>query len=896
MPLAAGDKLGPYEILAAIGAGGMGEVYRARDTRLDRIVAIKVLPAELADRPELRQRLEREARAVSSLNHPHICTLYDIGRENGRDFLVMEYLEGETLGARLARGPLEFPVLLEYAVQIAEALGAAHRREVFHRDLKPGNITLTKSGVKLLDFGLAKIGIEGRLTDLTAVTLEKSLTAEGTILGTLQYMAPEQLESRPADARTDLFAFGAVLYEMATGKKAFEGRSQASVIAAILERQPPPIATLQPLTPPEFERIVQRCLAKDPEDRWHSARDLATALKWLPEGGARAAAASAAPPQLRRPIGWIAAAAVATLGLLGLSALHFRESPPEPPVVRFSISPPEKGRFSAGLSLSVSPNGRQVAYTATGADGRTMVWVRSLDSREARALPGTEGVNPNPSFWSPDSRFIGFSAGGKLKKIEIAGGPPQTLCDAPGPVVGGAWNREGLIVFGSAGGGGAQGLYKVPAAGGSPVPITEVDASRGERSHNMPVFLPDGRHFLYCAFSAQPENRAVYATALDSKDRKRLITSSGGAAYSPGVDPMKGHLLFLRDATLMAQSFDATKLELTGEAFPVAEQVGSFISAPFFSVSENGVLAWQAGGGQNSRLVWFDREGKSLGPAGPPGKYQDLALSPDGTRVAVSQADQGGNLDVWVLELSREALTRLTFAPGQEWDVVWSPDGSRIAFSRLEGGTNIYAKASSGAGEEERMLPPEPGVQNRPKDWSRDGRYLLYTRGGAERPDLWVLPMTGDRKPFPYLQTQFFESQGQFSPDGKWVAYISEESGRYEVFVQPFPAAGGKWQISTGGGGQPRWRGDGKELFFVSPDGKLMAAEVSAAPTFKAGVPKALFQAHLAGTGAGSRYVFRYAVAADGKRFLMNTQEEQTDSPPITVVLNWLRSVTRPRQ
>jgi serine/threonine protein kinase len=876
MAILPGKRLGPYEILSAIGAGGMGEVYRARDTRLDRIVAIKVLPAHLADRSELRERFEREARTIASLNHPHICVLHDIGRQDGTDFLVMEYLEGETLAARLLKGPLPLEHVLQYAIEISDALDKAHRKGVTHRDLKPGNIMLTKSSSKLLDFGLAKLRQDvAPATPLSKLpTAQDNLTAKGTILGTLQYIAPEQLEGKEVDARTDIFAFGAVVYEMATGKKCFEGKSQASVISAIMSSDPPSMSSLQPMTPPALDRVVKKCLGKDPENRWQSARDVTDELEWIVEGGAAATPAPTAERRLQNRFAW-AVAAVALLAAALIAVIHFREAAPEARTTRLSVLLPEK--FNLSSPPEISPDARYLAFAGQDATGQTVLWIRPLDSPAAQALPGTSGATQ--PFWSPNSRSLGFFADGKLKKIDIAGGPPLSLCDTQFPF-GGTWSKDGVILFGQITGT----LMRVSAAGGSATPQTVPSPSIAGGYNHWPWFLPDGNHFLY--LSTVVTTNTIYLGSLDSHETRRLFLASGNVEYIP-----PGYLLFTRDRILMAQGFDVKKLQLVGDEFPVAEQLRERPNLESsFSASPNGVLAYVTGSSSPNHFVWLDRAGREArAPSGPvqAGSSQHFSLSPDENRVAIDQTGGGETSDIWMLELTRGNISRFTFEPSN-LNSAWSPDGNRLAFLSSRAGTAaIYQKAASGAAKDE-LLTTVSGVNSGPTDWSPDGRFLLYEQSGEKTGfDLWLLPLFGDRKPMPFLQTQFDEGQGRFSPDGHWVAYASTESGRPEVYVQTFPASGGKWQISNGGGMLPLWRRDGKELFYVVPAvGRLMSVEVKTSPQFEASAPKFLFQAPFALThqmDAGNHY----AVSTDGQRFLLNLPMQENASSPITVVLNW---------
>jgi eukaryotic-like serine/threonine-protein kinase len=898
MALIAGTRLGPYEIQSPLGAGGMGEVYRALDTRLDRIVAVKILPSHLSEDPQAKERFDREARTISSLNHPNICTLYDVGHQNGVDYLVMEYLEGETLASRLDKGALAPDQVRQYGIEICEGLEMAHRTGVVHRDLKPGNIMLTKTGVKLMDFGLAKSSpASASATPSLTLTLSSPaasspLTEKGMVVGTFQYMSPEQVQGKEVDGRSDIFSLGAVLYEMVTGKRAFERKSHLSVAAAIVEDEPAPIASVKPMTSAVLDHAIVCCLAKNPEDRWQTARDLALELKWTAGSGARTGTFT---PADQRKTGrpWVAWSVAALLGVTVVltTFLSRGKRPPVTTPVRFEI------RLPAGtLNLTLSPDGRQLAFLAPGTDGRNLVWIRALDALEPHSLPGTENVFGPPVFWSPDSRFIAFQAGNKLKKIAISSGPPQDICDASVVILGGAWNRDGIVIFGTDG----NGIMQVPAAGGVPALLTTTGGHN--EVHVFPSFLQDGRHFLYLRAS---ENPGIYLGSLDVKPEqqssRRIVSTSLMAVYAAPADPRRGRLLFLREGSLLAQVFDEKSLQLQGDPIPVAERVGSLFLSGQFSVSPSGVLAYR--GGKTalwlSRLSWFDRRGKQLGNAGEPGTYSytDLALSPEGTRLAATRIDPkaGGEGGIWLLDLLRDVSTRFTFDLSPDSAPVWSPDGSRVTFAGVgAGGNGIYQKATNGAGKEQELVRAS-GDPKSPDDWSRDGRFLLYTqRDPRTHADLWILPLAGDGTPSgtatPFANTEFSEEQGRFSPDTRWIAYASDESGRSEIYIQPFPAppnGGSKTAISRDGGSEPRWRRDGKELFYFSPDGKLMAADVTEGPTFKASVPRALFQVPVPqiSHSAVDSPAFGWDVAPDGKRFLIDTAT--TSSEPVTVLLNW---------
>ena len=897
MTLDVGAKLGRYEIRSKLGEGGMGEVYRAYDAAMHREVAIKVLPAALSADKERLARFEQEAQTAGSLNHPNILVIHHIDTHDGAPYIVSELLEGETLRERMGGVALSQRKAIDYALQIAHGLAAAHEKGIVHRDLKPENVFITKDGrVKILDFGLAKLtgGSDGSQSQ-TEIPTRRVDTDPGVVMGTIGYMSPEQVRGKPADHRSDIFSFGAILYEMLSGRRAFRGESTADTISAILREDPPDLSTTNRGINPAVERVVNHCLEKSPEERFNSARDLAFALEALSGSTAisnQTAAVLALPPARSRAREWlpwaVAAAGVLLAGVVFVVP-YFRRAPAadEREALRFSIPLPEKA-----LTLGppqISPDGSRLVYRLNTEDGKELLWVRPLGSLDARPLAGTDGaVQP---FWSPDNRSIAFFASRKLKRVDLSGGTPQTLCDAPA-AVSGSWSRDGVIIFSR---GVAEGLYRVPAAGGAPVRITEVDGSRNELEHTWPYFLPDGRHFLYLARNAQPENSAIYLGWLDSKETKRLLQAHSSAAYAP-----PGYLLFVREQTLMAQGFDADRLEPKGEAFPVAEQAlrNPVNGRAMFSVSENGVLALRTGGLALSQLIWYDRAGRQLGIVTPTGNYNAPSLSPDEKRVAVSRVDFQtiSASDIWLIDLARGAQIRFTTDLAGDTFPAWSPGGDRIAFVSTRGGlTSIYQKASGGTGAEEALVTSGELKYN--PDWSPDGRFILYAQlNPTTNVDLLLLPLSGERKPEPFLQTNFIEAQGRFSPDGRWVAYVSNETGQFEVYVQGFPAAGGKVPVSTGGGSQPQWRADGRELYYYTPDRKLMGVEVSGEGlTFKVGAARPLFAIRVGGAGVdrgfpGNGY---YTPARDGKRFFVAGSPEVPEPQQITVVLNWTADLKR---
>ncbi len=882
--LTVGTKLGPYEIEVQLGAGGMGEVYRARDTRLDRTVAIKVLPSHLSQNEESKQRFEREARAISSLSHPNICALYDVGVQDGAAYLVMEYLEGETLADRLRQGPLPPPELTSVAIEVGDALDKAHRQGIVHRDLKPGNIMLTKSGSKLMDFGLAKghgaFAAAGGLSG--AATLTTPLTTQGNIVGTFHYMSPEQVEGRDADPRSDIFAMGAVLYEMATGRRAFEGKSQIAIAGSILEKDPEPVSQLQPTISPELERVISRCLAKDPDERWQTARDLTIELKYAAGLSTSTARALPAPPKPAsraafRLLPW-AAAGLLLVSTLGFAWLYLALRAQPLPVVRSYIQAPEKVNFSLP-STALSPDGRLLAFVANQPNGGLVLWVRPLSSLTAQPLAGTEGANF--PFWSPDSRRIGYFANGKLRKVDAAGGPPQTLCDATAGR-GGTWNEDDVILFSP---GVTHELQRVPAAGGTPSVAVPFDAQLGDNGHRWPQFLPDGRHFIFWVRSTHgADSTGIYLGTLGAKEHRLLVRNDSGAAYA------SGHLLYVREQTLVAQPFDPRKLQLTGEAVPLAEGVGvnGGIYRGMFSASQTGVLSYFAG---ESVAGWplaiFDRNGKPGGPIFPESqRYTWPRFSPEGKRLAVAMIEgSGANKDIWVIDLQRGTRTRLTFEPSAEDYPMWAPDGARIYYgSNRKGQFHIYSRATNNLGGETTVLETS-GVEEIVMSISRDGRYLAYHRAeNGKKYEVWILPLFGDPKPFPLVQTQFTSVVPQFSPDGKWVAYMSDETGTFEVYLTPFPGGGGKFQVSTHSGTNPVWAPDGKRLYFLDNTNHVMAVDArEAGSSVELGTPTTLFthSSPLPGTAGPLE------VAPDG-RILINGSSDQTSANrPMTLVVNW---------
>jgi eukaryotic-like serine/threonine-protein kinase len=869
--LASGTKLGPYEILSPLGAGGMGEVYKARDTRLERTVAVKVLPQRLSSSPEVRQRFEREAKTISQLSHPHICALYDVGREGETEYLVMEYLEGETLSERLAKGALPLEATLRYGTEIADSLDKAHRQGIVHRDLKPGNVMLTKSGVKLLDFGLAKaLPPSSKGEGLTSLpTQQKGLTQEGTILGTFQYMAPEQLEGKEADARTDIFALGASLYEMATGNKAFSGTSQASLIGAILHTDPPAVSTVRPMTPPALDRIVKTCMAKDPEDRWQSAADVKRELQWLGEGSAAGAAVPAASSPRGRWVPW----AIAALAVVAAAVVSFRSRQPTPTLperMQLSIVPPE--RMVLSDSFDISPDGRTLAFVGT-AGGKTLLRTRMLGSDEVRALSGTEAAES--PIWSPDSRSLAFFSRGKLRRIELATGSIDELCDGD-LGRGGSWGSKGDILFTQKAVGA---IYRVPASGGQAVATTTLE--KGDVLHRWPRFLPDGRRFLFFVKSARSETTGIYLASLDSTRERKLLLRNGAAGEFVSPDL----LLFVKGETLLAQHIDAGRAVLLGEPEAVARPVLRADVAAYrdlFTVSRGGIIAFRPGSAER-RLTWLDRRGNVVKTVGPPGVIMNVSLSPD-DRIAgfTSRSIETGLQSIWIVDLERDVATPFT---DLGWMPTFSPDG-RAIFYRYEGETYGIRRKQIAGGPAEKAVVTTGGFPT-PYSVSHDGRFILYTITGAG-PDIAVKDLESGKEQL-LLATEFEERWPHFSPDGRFFVYSSNEPGQWEVFVRRFPMTEEKWRISTSGGQQPMWSPTGKEILFIDLEGRLMAAPVSEGAALSAGTPQPLFRTSIRLNPLASQY----AVSADGQRFLAVIPTREYESENFRVLLNWQPSVAR---
>jgi serine/threonine protein kinase/Tol biopolymer transport system component len=880
MALTIGTRLGSHEITALLGKGGMGEVYRARDLKLKREVAIKILPEEFSRDADRVSRFQREAEVLASLNHSNIAAIHDFEETNGTRYLVLELVEGETLADRIARGPVPLEEALIIAKQICDALEAAHGNGIVHRDLKPANIKVKPNGdVKVLDFGLARVReYENNKVGLSNSPTLMSASMPGMIMGTAAYMSPEQAKGKEADRVSDVWAFGCVLYEMLTGRAVFEGETTSEIFAGVLKGEPD-WNCLPVETPPAIRRLLRRCLQKNRMQRFH---DMADARIEIEEADTEPAAQSVTAPSTRRRdrMGWI----VAALSLIGMAVLaipavfYLRTAPPDAPEMRLEITTPAT---SDPFSFALSPNGRQLVFVASG-EGTQRLWLRPLNVVTAQPVAGTEGASY--PFWSPDNRSVGFFADGRLKRIDIGGGSPQVLADAVAR--GGTWSPDGVILFSRS----TQGpLFRVKASGGDATPVTTLDR---QASHRFPQFLPGGRQFLFYA-QGTSQTGGIYIGSLDSTETKRLTASDAAGVYMP-----PGWLLWVRGGTLVAQRLDLARLALNGDRINLADLVGidGATQATAVSASATALLAYRSDTTGRRQLTWFDRSGKAIGTVGAPDNTLFFPrLSPDGRRVAGYRIVEG-NSDIWILDGSR--TTRFTFDPSLDGFPIWSPDGRRVVFrSNRKGKFDLYQKSSDSAGSEEGLLL-ESGQDNVALDWSRDGRFLLYQSFDPQTDwDLWVLPMEADGKPWPFLKSNFTEKEGQFSRDGRWVAYVSNESGRFEVYVRPFLApaasstadhsAGQSWQVSTAGGISPTWRPDGKEVYYIAPDGKLMAAAITVnrATLEPPGAPVALFQTRIYG-GTNSQVARQYDVSHDG-RFLINTVREDNNTAPITLLQNW---------
>jgi Tol biopolymer transport system component len=872
----------------------MGEVYQARDTRLERTVAIKVLSPALASDPSFRERFEREARTISGLNHPHICTLYDVGNQDGVEFLVMEFLEGQTLAERLESGPLKLDEALRIAIQIADALDRAHRFGIVHRDLKPGNVMLVRghgsSGpptAKLLDFGLAKQADSPATTATTiqnapGVTRASVITAQGTIVGTFQYMAPEQIEGTGADARTDIWAFGCLLYEMVSGRRPFEAPTQAGLIAAILERQPPPIRASGTTPPsPGIERLIAACLEKNPDDRFQSLRDVRREIEWLSEAPLTTVAAHRQRPRASYIAAAAAAVAVIAAGAALVTTTLAPSALPARPVL-FDLTIPSQ---ETDIRLpAVSPDGNRIAFIS-GHGSVTSIWIRRLDKVPAEPVKGTTGARG--LFWSPDGRSIAFFAGAKLKIVELAAEKIDILCDAPSGL-GGAWGPDGTILFSPEE---RAPIYKVSAQGGTPTVVTTLDPARNDQAHRWPQFLPDGRHFVFMPWNDATTRRSIQLASLDGSAAPRTLFESHSAAIVAG-----DYLLFAAEqpARLMAWAFDSDTLQMRGQ--PIAAVADDNVDYNWMSgdlrasVSRTGTLAYTTGKYRDSLLTWVTRAGRPTGTLGQTGVHFDPMVSRDGNMVILEKHDrERASGDIWTIDLRRGAFSRLTTAPGFETTPVWSPDGRRVAYASDQGTLpKIYVRNASGTGAEEVLVPGD----TRPfaTDWSRDSRHvLLMTNGGPTRMDVWSYDVEG-RVAAPLMASPFNEGWATFSPDGKWIAFVSDEAQQRQVYVRSFPDGVAQTQISTSGGGEPQWRQDGKELFYVAPDNTIMAVDIrTAAGRITAGTPQALFTANIDQTKSIRNH---YAVSPDGQRFLILSLVDRHTSQLVTV-LNWRELLTK---
>jgi serine/threonine protein kinase len=891
-----GTQFGSYQITSFLGQGGMGEVYRAVDTRLNRDVALKFLPAQFTSDPDRMARFQREAHVLASLNHSNVAGIYGLEESDRMRALVMELVEGPTIADRIAQGPLPVEDVLHIAKQMAEALEYAHERGVVHRDLKPANIKITIDGkVKVLDFGLAKAmssdAQPGALSN--SPTMSLAATQAGMILGTAGYMSPEQAKGKPVDRRADIWAFGVIVYEMLTGRPMFTGETASETMAQVMMKEPD-WNTLPTGIPSRLRDLLRRCLNKDPRMRLRDIGDARVAIEETiatpqTEISPLTRTSPSTVPQWRRALPWVLVALLA-----GVTVVQLRETPAPPPEeLRFSISLPDKTVLATPGLPRVSPDGKNVIFNVTG-EGGAHLWIRALGSFDARPLSGTEGATGAP-FWSSDSRWIVFSVGGKLKKIEIGGGPPQTLCDVAYDIFGGFWTADNKIVFGGSGG-----ITQVPATGGTPSQVTIPDRNRGEAGHVFPSPLPDGVHFVYTRYAPNSDVGGLYIGSLDAKPDqqglKPLLGELSISSYAPPIDKSSaGFLVFSRENTLLAQPLDTSRLELSGNAVPIAEAVATIVgTVAGFSMSSTGVLVYPTGGSGDRHLTWYDRQGRQIGTAWNPGNYVEMNLSPDGGRLGVVRLLN--NTDIYVFDFMGNRSIRLTASASGETMPVWSPDGKTLLFRSDRNPGGFVAKSSNGAGDEETVMKFDSAA-GFPTDWSRDGRSLIYALNDAKtKRDLWVLNMEGEHKTTNFLQTSFNERQAKFSPEipgsPHYVAYVSDESGKDEVYVTTFPDPKvGKWPISSGGGYQPRWRRDGKELLYFTEDGKLMSVAVTLMPSFTAGAPKVLFQAPIYGGGTTLEQ-HRWDLTPDGQRFLINTISGDVSSP-IAVVVNWQASLKR---
>ena len=884
MPLTSGTKLGPYEIVSPLGAGGMGEVYRARDSRLGREVAVKVLPQHLSANPEVRTRFEREAKTVSSLNHPNICTLFDVGREGDTDYLVMELVDGETLAQRLTKGAMPPADVLRVGAQIADALDRAHRAGVIHRDLKPGNVMLTKSGAKLMDFGLARAtglaGVGGgsgatMMAMTQSPTMAAPLTAEGTIVGTFQYMAPEQLEGKEADARSDLWALGCVLYEMATGKRAFDGATQASLISAIMRDQPRPMSLLSPMSSPALERLVNECLAKDPEDRWQSAGDIRRGLEWIASGSTASGMPAVGAPRRGLPIGalGIAAGVLIALAALAVAFGPWRTRASGPPLVRFSIPSPALTLLDSPAEAELSPDGLTLVFVASDSLNIGHLYTRPLGSPDARMVQGTEKATL--PFWSPDSRMIGFFAADRMRKVALDGSAPTDLCTAPDGR-GGSWSPTGVIVFAPSNQGG---LSRVSANGGTPTVVTQPDSARHERGHRYPQFLPDGRHFLYVAIGSD-EQMSTFVATDDGKPPVEVCQGGSMARYAA-----PGYLLFLDSGVnsqrrrLMARRFDVGSMRASGDARLVLDAVNATnFGYPNVTTTREGMLVAQHWSAPRARLMWRDRHGTITGVYSEDTDITSPALSPDGHRLAYAGRDPA---DLFVRDLSTGVSTRLTFENEQVGNTIWSPDGQRIAFSRLSAsrGWESRIKAADGSGPDS-LAFHGPALFSFPQSWSRDGRWLVAQCADVSGNfDLWVVPMTGGGSPHAYQHTPALEGSAALSPDGRWLAFLAEDGDRRSLYVQSFPDPGAKYEIAVSNPTGCQWTGNGDRLLVVTGPGEVFEVQVSTTGGFRQGASTRLFQVPPGW--------FMWDVSQSGERFLSGSPIDVSTSTRLEVVMGW---------